>query len=173
MCVGRPRPSRSKPRKPKDQRQPEQHSDAAISELSQEILTLKQQLGQLANAIASIPPPAVPHQCTISTEFAVKMLDRLGELESRINLLMQKNVVDGSLKLPGQVVPMSEVERVAILHALDCCGLNATLAAQMLEIGPATMYRKLREYGISLKELGAQRRKERRERRLAPDCPPQ
>jgi two-component system repressor protein LuxO len=45
------------------------------------------------------------------------------------------------------IVPLAILERQAIERAMDLCGDNATLAASRLGISPATLYRRLREWG--------------------------
>ena len=45
------------------------------------------------------------------------------------------------------VVPMAEMERQAILAALDHVKGDKMQAARLLGIGKTTLYRKLREYG--------------------------
>jgi transcriptional regulator with PAS, ATPase and Fis domain len=46
------------------------------------------------------------------------------------------------------VLPLAEVEKRAILRALEVAKGDRTLAATMLEIGRTTLYRKLKEYGL-------------------------
>jgi transcriptional regulator with PAS, ATPase and Fis domain len=48
----------------------------------------------------------------------------------------------------AKVLSLAEVERRAILHALDVAKGDRTLAAALLEIGRTTLYRKLKEYGL-------------------------
>jgi transcriptional regulator with PAS, ATPase and Fis domain len=48
----------------------------------------------------------------------------------------------------NQVIPLAEVEKRAILHAMDVTKGDRTLAAAMLEIGRTTLYRKLKDYGL-------------------------
>ncbi len=48
----------------------------------------------------------------------------------------------------GGILPLAEVERRAILQALDHTKGDRTLAAMMLGIGRTTLYRKLKEYGL-------------------------
>lgn len=50
---------------------------------------------------------------------------------------------------PGQIVPLKELERRAIIEALTQVGYNATQTAKQLGISKATLYRKLKEYRIS------------------------
>lgn len=45
-------------------------------------------------------------------------------------------------------IPLSEVERKAILHTLHLVSGNKRKAAELLSIGAATLYRKMAEYGL-------------------------
>lgn len=47
-----------------------------------------------------------------------------------------------------QILPLAEVEKRAILHALQVAKGDRTLAAAMLDIGRTTLYRKLKDYGL-------------------------
>jgi DNA-binding NtrC family response regulator len=49
---------------------------------------------------------------------------------------------------PHAVTPLAEVEKNAILHAMDYTKGDRTVAAAMLGIGRTTLYRKLKEYGL-------------------------
>jgi transcriptional regulator of acetoin/glycerol metabolism len=49
---------------------------------------------------------------------------------------------------PAVLVPLEEVERRYIPHALDALGGNLTLAARALGLDRKTLYRKLRQYGV-------------------------
>ena len=46
------------------------------------------------------------------------------------------------------IIPLAEVEKRAILHAIDFSKGDRTVAAAMLGIGRTTLYRKLKEYGL-------------------------
>lgn len=48
-----------------------------------------------------------------------------------------------------QIVPLAELERRAILHALERCNQSATEAAKALGISPATIYRRLKQLKAS------------------------
>jgi len=48
----------------------------------------------------------------------------------------------------GQVRPLADVEKDYIVHALQVNGGNQTHTAQQLQIGSATLYRRLRQYGL-------------------------
>lgn len=47
---------------------------------------------------------------------------------------------------PETVVPLHELERRAIRHAIEHTHGDRTVAAQLLGIGRTTLYRKLKEY---------------------------
>ena len=49
---------------------------------------------------------------------------------------------------PKGIEPLADVERRAILSALEYTKGDRTLAAAMLDIGRTTLYRKLKEYGL-------------------------
>jgi DNA-binding NtrC family response regulator len=60
-----------------------------------------------------------------------------------------RNVSVAAPALPQQdIVPLHELEKRAILHALERTRGDRTVAAQMLRIGRTTLYRKLKEYQI-------------------------
>ncbi|MFM8879410.1 MAG: sigma 54-interacting transcriptional regulator, partial [Verrucomicrobiota bacterium] len=49
----------------------------------------------------------------------------------------------------GSIVPLDQLEKQAILQAVDACGGNRTQAARLLGISVRTMRNKLREYGVA------------------------
>ncbi len=51
-------------------------------------------------------------------------------------------------QVPEAVLPLAEVERRAILRALEHTKGDRTFAAELLGIGRTTLYRKLKEYGL-------------------------
>jgi transcriptional regulator with PAS, ATPase and Fis domain len=54
-----------------------------------------------------------------------------------------------SFNMPGTgIMPLAEVEKRAILQAMDYTKGDRTVAAAMLGIGRTTLYRKLKEYGL-------------------------
>ena len=55
------------------------------------------------------------------------------------------------------MIPLAEVEKRAILHAMDVTKGDRTLAAAMLEIGRTTLYRKLKDYGLQELECASTR----------------
>lgn len=55
--------------------------------------------------------------------------------------------------LPGKVLPLHEVERRAILHALKVTGGRVGEAARLLEVGRATLYRRIQHLGIDVPDL--------------------
>jgi two-component system response regulator HydG len=54
----------------------------------------------------------------------------------------------GAASPPAPVIPFSEEERRIILHALRVANWNVQEAAAMLELGRATVYRKIERYGL-------------------------
>ena len=55
--------------------------------------------------------------------------------------------------LPGKVLPLYEVERRAIVHALKVTGGRVGEAARLLEVGRATLYRRIQQLGIDVPDL--------------------
>ncbi|MEO6420959.1 MAG: helix-turn-helix domain-containing protein, partial [Polyangiaceae bacterium] len=51
---------------------------------------------------------------------------------------------------PGAILPLEEVERQYILAVLEANGGNRTKTAVDLRIGAATLYRKLKGYGLAV-----------------------
>jgi two-component system response regulator HydG len=56
----------------------------------------------------------------------------------------------------NELVPLAEMERRAIVHALRETGGDKLAAARLLGIGKTTLYRKLRGYATALKPKGTQ-----------------
>jgi two-component system repressor protein LuxO len=48
------------------------------------------------------------------------------------------------------IFPLAELEKRAIEHALRVCDGSATEAARLLGVSPATVYRKVKSFGILL-----------------------
>jgi transcriptional regulator with PAS, ATPase and Fis domain len=67
----------------------------------------------------------------------------LEDLPEEIRQAFPKPVVSG-----GTVQPLSEVEKEYILAVLELNGRNQTRTAEQLRIGSATLYRKLKKYGL-------------------------
>ncbi len=57
-----------------------------------------------------------------------------------------RNLVQDNPGQPGSVIPLEDMERQAIMRALDSAGGDKLLAAKLLGIGKTTLYRKLRKY---------------------------
>jgi two-component system response regulator HydG len=54
----------------------------------------------------------------------------------------------------GPVLPLAQLEKEAILETLRKLDGDKLLAARLLGIGKTTLYRKLKEYGISAPDAG-------------------
>jgi DNA-binding NtrC family response regulator len=63
------------------------------------------------------------------------------------NESLEAPVVAASMNLPG-VIPLVELERRAIINALDYTKGDRAVAAHLLGIGRTTLYRKLKEYQL-------------------------
>ena len=50
--------------------------------------------------------------------------------------------------IPGQIAPLAEVEQRVLVHALEASDNNVSKAARSLGINRATLYRKLKKYGL-------------------------
>jgi two-component system response regulator HydG len=77
----------------------------------------------------------------------------LEDLPEEIRQAFPKPVVNGET-----VQPLREVEKEYILAVLDLNGGNQTRTAEQLGIGTATLYRKLKKYGL-IGQSGEQRKK--------------
>ena len=52
----------------------------------------------------------------------------------------------------GKVQPLEDIEKEYILAALELNSGNQTLTARQLHVGKATLYRKLKSYGLLAKK---------------------
>ena len=57
----------------------------------------------------------------------------------------------GDAAVPAEVLPLKEVERQALVHALEVAAGDKTQAASSLGINRVTLYRKLKKYDLSAK----------------------
>jgi two-component system response regulator HydG len=53
----------------------------------------------------------------------------------------------------SKILPLAEVEKQTILHALERLNGDKLMAARALGIGKTTLYRKLKEYGLQASGL--------------------
>ncbi|HBC96168.1 MAG TPA: sigma-54-dependent Fis family transcriptional regulator [Clostridium sp.] len=60
----------------------------------------------------------------------------------------------------NRILPLEAVEKQCIKNALKYCGGNALKASQLLDIGKATIYRKIKKYGIDLNSYNSSKNKE-------------
>jgi len=59
-----------------------------------------------------------------------------------------RNAFPAPIATTGTVRPLQEVEREYLTAALACNDGNQTRTAVQLKIGPATLYRKFKSYGL-------------------------
>jgi two-component system, NtrC family, response regulator AtoC len=71
-----------------------------------------------------------------------------GDLPEKIRTHTGRRILLGGDD-PSELLPMEEIERRYILHVLESMGGNRTAAARTLGFDRKTLYRKLRQYGIS------------------------
>ena len=78
------------------------------------------------------------------------LLETTGELQAD-NLPSQLSPVIAlgrDLSAPQATLPLTEIERQALIHAIEATDNNMTQAAQALGINRTTLYRKLKQYNI-------------------------
>jgi DNA-binding NtrC family response regulator len=83
---------------------------------------------------------------------------REGEVITAGDLPAPLNDSPGPLAMPstlvGGMVSLEELERAHILQVLEAVGWHKKRAAEILEINPSTLYRKLLRYGVDQDEAG-------------------
>jgi transcriptional regulator with PAS, ATPase and Fis domain len=78
------------------------------------------------------------------------------QLEDLPDEIRQSSPASASAAAPGKVRPLEAIEKEYILAALDLNEGNQTHTAKQLHIGSATLYRKLKSYGLTgSKRLGS------------------
>jgi len=81
----------------------------------------------------------------VKKEYLPKHMLQTSNAKSKIFSSSHKSVTD-------QVLPLSLVEKYAIESALVSCSGSVSEAAKRLQIGQATLYRKIKEYGLRNEE---------------------
>jgi len=90
--------------------------------------------------------------------------DKLRLLERRLRRLEGKGPQLPGGEPPAQIVPLHLMIGKHISDALNLCGGDVEMAAEALEIGQATIYRKMKKYGMDVKSIRRAARKEAGER---------
>jgi len=85
--------------------------------------------------------------------------DRIRLLDKRVRRLEPRSEMPAT-PLPEQIVPLHLMIGKHISDALNLCGGDVEMAAQALEIGQATIYRKMKKYGMDVKSIRRAARKE-------------
>ncbi|MGS0765088.1 sigma-54 interaction domain-containing protein [Syntrophomonas curvata] len=94
--------------------------------------------------------PGNIRQLENTIETAVNLADDIIDLE-HIGLLLGEKAAASSTAAPGSapvVNTLEEMEKIEIARALNQCDGNVTQAALILNIGRATLYRKIKKYQI-------------------------
>jgi len=76
------------------------------------------------------------------------LIDLKRDISELKNLALQ-NINNVNPNLEGEIVPIDQLEREAIIRALNYTKWNKKLAAKLLRISERTLYRKLKEYEIN------------------------
>ena len=95
---------------------------------------------------------AVERACALSSGPILHMGDLPTQLhEFRMHAKGEAQAQDGGVAAPGggSIVPIAELERKAILGTLRQLKGDKLMAAKLLGIGKTTLYRKLKEYGVT------------------------
>jgi two-component system response regulator HydG len=95
---------------------------------------------------------ALEHGCAFSTCGVVALGDLPTQLKQEGLAALRALVAPGKAEEPStmvQVKSIAELERQAILDAIRVLDGDKLKAAKLLGIGKTTLYRKLKEYGIS------------------------
>jgi two-component system response regulator HydG len=100
---------------------------------------------------------AIERACTMASGPVIHMGDlptqlQNHELELRREASSQMQKVQAAVMQPGalpRVTPLAELEKQAILSTIRQLKGDKLLAARLLGIGKTTLYRKLKEYGLS------------------------
>jgi transcriptional regulator with PAS, ATPase and Fis domain len=90
----------------------------------------------------------VQHMVAMNSGQYIGRGDLPSTLSNKLREASQLPVASASFSNIQQVLPLAEVEKRAILQALEVAKGDRTLAATMLVIGRTTLYRKLKEYGL-------------------------
>src|ERR1700678_3140561 len=100
---------------------------------------------------------SIDRACTLSSGPVVHLADLLTQLQNfhlqhRRALVVAAELPSASPAARGPVMPLAQLEKQAILDTLRKLNGDKLLAARLLGIGKTTLYRKLKEYGISAPE---------------------
>jgi two-component system repressor protein LuxO len=80
-----------------------------------------------------------------------EMLGALDHTSSPCSPNQRKTTIHSLDYLADRIKPLAQTERESIEQALDLCSGDVRKAAVFLEIAPATIYRKLKSWGVELK----------------------
>ena len=93
---------------------------------------------------------AIERACALSSGPILHMGDLPTQLhEHRLQARAQADEAEAAVNEDGQIVSIAEMERRAILGTIRQLKGDKLMAAKLLGIGKTTMYRKLKEYGIT------------------------
>ncbi|MDB4955190.1 MAG: Sigma-54-dependent Fis family transcriptional regulator [Myxococcales bacterium] len=109
--------------------------------------------GDLKRSVPKLTPAA--EQRLLAASWRGNVRELANALE-RAAILAEGDAIDAShiwldepaRQAPAGIRPLAELEREAVLHALEFVGGNRRRAAELLGIGERTLYDKLKKYGV-------------------------
>ena len=102
-------------------------------------------LAHLPPEVSETAPRLGAHNPGFSSSAAVRQVDAAAAIPVCPQAAAPESPEAG---VSSPLVPLAEMEKQHILHALELAGDNRTLAADMLGISRSSLWRKLREYGV-------------------------
>jgi DNA-binding NtrC family response regulator len=118
-----------------------QHNAKPVSAMHQEVLRRLQAYDWPGNV------RELEHVIERAVVLAQDTTVRVVDLPPHFHDICPPPFPDDYMVLPANAT-LTEIERAALLHALQRCGGNRQAAARLLDIGVATLYRKLKEYQL-------------------------
>ena len=94
---------------------------------------------------------AIERVVVLNNDSQVKVKHLPPNVQEASNIKKERTVATTFTGSGQKVIPLELVEKYAIEAALDKCSGNVGEAAKQLQIGQATLYRKLKQYGLRAK----------------------
>ncbi len=94
-------------------------------------------------------PGALSDSLVVTGQVGLTFVGQMENISSAVRAAVTFVGLDNSILPPeqtGEIIPIRELEKRAIQHALRATGGSVERAARLLKIGRATVYRRLAEY---------------------------
>jgi len=105
------------------------------------------ELANVMEAEVSLAPPDVD----LLERLATRLVGRF-RTTANVGSTGEWRAVSTSTTLEQSILPLAEVEKRAVLHAIDRCGGSVSRAAEALGVSKVTIYAKLRSWGMHPKD---------------------